>query len=169
MKTNHVVVSCYLMAIVAANFIIGKFGFNGLIVTSFALIPFDLFARDILHDRWEGKSLKLKMMALIASGSVLSYLLNSKLEKIAIASFVAFASAGIIDTAIYQVMKNYSSQLRMNTSNALSSIADSLVFTSIVFGFDLLSVGQQSAVKFAGGAVWVFLYSKYWRKYVVLN
>jgi uncharacterized PurR-regulated membrane protein YhhQ (DUF165 family) len=164
---NSILVVFYLGAIVLANLIVGKYGFNGLLFTSFVLIPFDLFARDILHDKWNGHYLKVKMAALILSGSVLSYAINSDLQKIAIASFVAFALAGIIDTIAYQVMSDYVPSARMNISNAFSSFVDSLAFHSIVFGFDMLSIMQQAYIKFIGGIIWVALYVRYWRKYVV--
>jgi uncharacterized PurR-regulated membrane protein YhhQ (DUF165 family) len=157
------------MAIVFANIIVGRYGFDGVLFTSFVLIPFDLFARDILHDRWSQSNLKIKMSLLIFSGSLISYLINHELERIAIASFIAFALAGTIDTLVYQSMKRYIPSVRMNASNICSSIVDSLTFSSIVFGFDFLGIAQQSIIKIIGGVLWVALYVRFWRKYVVFN
>ena len=49
------IVFLYISAIVVANNMVSMFGEIGLWVTGFFLIPFDLLARDILHEQWRGR------------------------------------------------------------------------------------------------------------------
>jgi len=75
----------YLAAIVSANLLVTQFGPYAGIIISFFFIALDLTVRDALHDRWSEGHLWPKMLALIASGSILSYLVNSDSSQIAIA------------------------------------------------------------------------------------
>ena len=82
-------VALYLVAIVAANLTVAMWGPSMTIVNAFLWIGLDLTSRDKLHDAWHGNGLVWKMGALIAAGSVLSWLLNQNAAQIALASFVA--------------------------------------------------------------------------------
>jgi uncharacterized PurR-regulated membrane protein YhhQ (DUF165 family) len=118
-------------------------------------IGLDLTSRDHLHDAWHGRGLAWKMAALIAVGSLLSWLLNRNAGPIALASFAAFACAAIVDTAIYHLLKDRSKMLKINGSNVLSAAVDSLVFPTLAFGaiLPVIVIGQFAA-KVLGGFLW---------------
>ncbi|MCP4755890.1 MAG: VUT family protein [Proteobacteria bacterium] len=148
-------IGLYLGAIVAANLIITYFGPSASIATAFVFIGLDLTTRDYLHESWQGKGLVWKMGLLIASGSVISWILNRDAGPIALASFVAFAAAGVADAIVYQLLKEKSRVLKVNGSNVVSSGVDSLVFPTLAFGslMPLIVLGQFAAKVF-GGAIW---------------
>lgn len=145
----------YLIAIVLANLTVAAFGPQMVIINSFLFIGLDLTARDKLHDAWKGNHLFLRMAALIAAGSILSWLLNRNAGQIALASFVAFALAAITDTTIYHLLGNYPRWLRINGSNIPSALVDSIVFPTLAFGvFMWPIVLGQFAAKVIGGLFW---------------
>lgn len=152
----------YLGAIVAANLIITVVGPTATIVTAFVFIGLDLTVRDYLHEAWQGKGLVWKMGLLIAAGSIISWLLNKDAENIAKASFIAFASAGIADALIFQLLKSKTRFLKVNGSNLVSSGVDSLVFPTLAFGqlLPFIVLGQFLAKVF-GGAIWFFIISAF--------
>ena len=159
-ESKQVEITCivlYIAAIVAANFLVATFGQAALPFTAFALIPFDLVTRDVLHQRWEGNRLWTRMAALILCGAVLSASLN---VAVAVASFVAFASSGLVNAGVYAGLRGSSRFRRMNVSNALAAITDSIVFPAIAFSaIDWRLSVAQSLSKFIGGLVltWFFL------------
>lgn len=149
----------YLVAIVLANLTVAAFGPRMVIVNAFLFIGLDLTARDRLHDAWRRNQLLLKMTALIAAGSFLSWLLNRDAAQIAFASFVAFAAASIVDTIAYQLLGKYPRWLRINGSNIPSALVDSIVFPTLAFGTFLWTIvlGQFLA-KTVGGFVWSLVF-----------
>lgn len=160
MKTR-ILIFLYLLAVVAANLLIVAFGPAVVIANSFVLVAFDLACRDALHDAWSGPSLFGKMGMLIASGSVLSYVLNRDAGPVAAASFLAFATAGASDALIYHLLRDRARLLRMNGSNVVSGLVDSVVFLSLLAllgglpwsAVPVLVAGQWAA-KAVGGALW---------------
>lgn len=153
--SSILLVLVYLAAIVAANLIVAHFGPSATVVTSFLFIGLDITARDRLHESWRGQDLWLRMAALIAAGSLLSWLVNRDAGPIAIASFVAFAASGAADTLIYHALRHRAWAVKVNGSNIVSAAVDSLVFPTLAFGGFLPPVvlGQFIA-KVAGGAMW---------------
>lgn len=151
----------YLLAIIIANLTVAWLGPNITIVNAFLFIGLDLTARDKLHDAWRGKHLWPKMAALIATGSVLSWLLNRNAGQIALASFVAFAAAATVDALVYHALGKYPKRLRINGSNIPSAAVDSVLFPTIAFGgfLPLITIGQFAA-KVAGGFVWSLILTK---------
>ena len=145
----------YLSAIVLANLSVAQFGPSVAIINAFLFIGLDLTARDKLHDAWKGKRLFLKMASLIAAGSLLSWILNRNAGPIALASFVAFASAATVDALMYQALAKLPKWARINGSNIPAAAIDSLVFPTLAFGGILWPIvfGQFFA-KVAGGFVW---------------
>lgn len=143
------------MAIIAANLTVAAFGPGVTIVNAFLFIGLDLTARDGLHDAWRGRNLWPKMLALIAAGSVLSWLLNRNAGQIALASFVAFAAAGVVDAIVYHALGRYPRWLRINGSNVPSAAVDSVIFPTLAFGgfMPAITLGQFAA-KVAGGFLW---------------
>ncbi len=150
----------YVASIVLANLTVAMFGPSMTIVNAFLFIGLDLVARDKLHDTWRDNNLWLKMAALIATGSVISWLLNRDAGQIALASFVAFLLAGIADTVSYHLLRNRAWWQRVNGSNVVSAAVDSIVFPTLAFGALLpaIVIGQFAA-KVAGGAMWSIIVS----------
>lgn len=152
------IVLLYLAAIVAANLIVTAFGPAVSVLTAFAFIGLNLSARDRLHREWQGSGLRWKMVALIAGGSLLSWLLNKDAAQIAVASSVAFAASEGVDAFIYHVLRDRGWLARANGSNGVSAAVDSFLFPALAFGgFLPMIVAGQYAAKVFGGAIWAWL------------
>jgi uncharacterized PurR-regulated membrane protein YhhQ (DUF165 family) len=154
---EHIKYVClYLMAIVAANLIVARFGAGISKVTAFLFVGLDFTAMDHLHDAWHRRGLWWKMALLIASGSALSWLLNRNAGRIGMASFVAFVVSGIVDRLIYAILVKRQRHERVDLSNLGSSAIDSFLFPTLAFGWppDLDVIFGQFTAKMAGGAVW---------------
>jgi hypothetical protein len=149
----------YLVAIVLANLSVAQFGPSVAIINAFLFIGLDLTARDQLHEAWRGNRLLPKMAALIAAGSILSWVLNRDAGPIALASFTAFAAAAAVDALVYHQLGRYPRWLRINGSNVPSAAVDSLVFPTLAFGSFLWQIvlGQFLA-KTLGGFAWSLLF-----------
>jgi len=149
----------YLAAIVLANLTVARFGPSSAVVVAFLFIGLDLTARDRLHDAWRGNRLFTKMAILIATGSILSYSLNRDAGQIALASFMAFAAAAIVDTIVYQLLGGYPRWLRINGSNIPSAAVDSIIFPIIAFGgFPWAIILGQFLAKTLGGFFWSLVF-----------
>lgn len=159
LKYSYVII--YLLAIVAANLLVAAFGPGMSIVNSFLFIGLDITTRDKLHESWYGRGLVWKMGALIASGSIISFGLNRGTGMIALASFVSFALAALSDTLVYHLLYRYGYLVKVNGSNVVSSLVDSIVFPTIAFGgfLPLVSLGQFLA-KTLGGFVWSIILNR---------
>lgn len=161
MLLRVIMVVLFIGSLVIANLLVTAFGPWALPITAFFMIGFDLTARDVLHEAWLGRGIAWKMPLLIASGAVIAYLMNRSAFWIGIASFVAFASAQTVDTAVYQALLRRSWILRANASNAASSFTDSLLFTLVAFHTWLpWIILSQFAIKLVGGFGWSLLLSK---------
>lgn len=155
----------YLTAAVLANLSSAFFGAYASILNAFLFIGLDLTARDKLHDAWHGRGLFWKMLALIAAGSGISYLLNKDAGIIALASLVAFAVAGAVDALVYQYLHDKAWMWKVNGSNVFSALADSMIFPTIAFGgiMPLIMLGQFAA-KVSGGFIWSWIIAKVSKK-----
>lgn len=102
------------------------------------------------------------MAILIAAGSVLSYILNRDAGQIALASFVAFAAAALVDTITYHLLRERARIVRMNGSNIPAAAVDSVVFPALAFGFPLLFgiMAAQFIAKVTGGFLWSLLITR---------
>lgn len=150
----------YLLSITIANLTITWLGPLSVIPVAFLLIGLDLTIRDYLHEQWNNQYLWIKMLVLIGTGSLLSWSLNA--GPIALASFIAFASAGMVDTIAYWLLGNKSHLLKVNGSNVISAAVDSLLFPVLAFGFPVfwwIIIGQFLA-KTLGGFVWFTIIRK---------
>ncbi|MFH1248890.1 MAG: VUT family protein [archaeon] len=161
-----VLVLSYIVSIICANLLILKFGPAASIITAFFLIGLDLTLRDSLHEKWHQRNLYLKMMLLIISGSILSYLINQQTAQIAIASFVAFFFAGFVDFVVYSKLFKKKWIIKTNGSNIASSLVDSIVFPTLAFGTLLpwIILGQFIA-KSLGGFVWSLVLGRFRYEY----
>jgi uncharacterized PurR-regulated membrane protein YhhQ (DUF165 family) len=159
LSVDKVAVAAYLAGAVAANLIIAWGGARWLAVTAFFFIPFELVARDLLHERWAGPDLARRMAALVGAGSVLTCVVAVGSWRVAAASFAAFATAGLVDTIVYARAHARTRSERINLSNAASAVTDSIVFPLVAFGStSLFTSGTQAGAKFVGGFVWGLAY-----------
>lgn len=150
----------YLSSIIAANLIVGKWGTSVVIPVGFGLVALDITSRDYLHEAWHHSHLWFKMALLIATGSLLSWLLNRDVAMIAIASFAAFGTSELIDTVAYHLLRRKYYLVKVNGSNLFSAFADSAIFLTIAFGsFMPVLTMEQFSAKFFGGLVWSILLS----------
>jgi queuosine precursor transporter len=150
-----VLVIAYLGAIAAANVVATVWGPAITPFSAFFLVAFDLVARDRLHDRWSGRGRLWRMALLIASGSLVAYLVFPAAGRVALASCVAFAVAGLVDWVIYAWLYPRGWLVRSNGSNLAGAVVDSLLFPWLAFGGLMvwISVGQMLA-KVGGGFLW---------------
>jgi len=149
-------VLAYLGAIIAANLLTTRLGAWITPINGFVFIGLDITTRDHLHDAWDRKGLWWKMVLLIGSGSVLSWVLNRNAGQIALASFVAFAASGLIDALVYQGLGRLTPFERINWSNLASAAVDSVLFPALAFGWppDMAIVYGQATAKVGGGLFW---------------
>ncbi len=148
-------VGVYLAAIIAANLLVARYGPPITPLTSFLFIGLDITARDRLHESWRGRALWPRMAALIASGSILSWLLNKDAGQVALASFVAFAASSTADALVYHLLRDRDWLVKVNASNIVSAAVNSVVFPWLAFPVLLpLVMFVQFATKVAGGALW---------------
>jgi len=154
---TYLIVSIYLIVIVCANISVAMFGEYAFYINGFLLIPFDMYSRDVLHDKWKNNNITLRMGLLILFGGIMTYVLNHDTYKIAIASVLAFTVSSIIDALVYQRLISKTKFVRMNVSNIFSSLLDTMIFISIVFGFSWKIILIQSLIKFSGGLIFTIL------------
>lgn len=153
-------VAAYLVAIVAANLLVTHFGPSASIITAAVFIGLDFSTRDALHEKWRSH-LWLKMGALIGAGSLISYLVNQASARIAVASMVSFALAGLVDLVAYHLMRRRPWVQKTTGSNILAAAVDSIAFPTLAFGGFLpwVTLGQFAAKVF-GGFVWAMVLSR---------
>lgn len=151
----------YLVAIVAANLIIGWLGPKASPFIAFLLIGLDLSLRDRLHENWHGQHLWIKMFGVIAAGGVLSYLINRDIASIALGSSIAFAGAMLADALVYEKLFHKKKILKMNASNVVSAAVDTVLFIWIAFGVFMWKIMLlQYLAKTLGGLMWSFILTK---------
>jgi len=160
-KTTITCTASYLAAIVAANGLVSAYGQAALPFTAFVLIPFDLVARDVLHEQWRGRNLWAKMAILVLSGSLISFVTTIATIQVAAASSLAFLCAGVADVVIYHLLDRHSRFIKMNGSNSIAAIVDSVVFPLVAFGSIIFTLSAAQALsKFIGGFIWTLLFLK---------
>lgn len=148
----------YIFTLVGANMVIAWYGPVATPVVAFLLIGLDLTLRDRLHDQWLGRQLWPRMLALIVSAGLVSYVLNPASGAIAIASVVAFGLAALADAAAYQLLAERSWAVRVNGSNVIGAAVDSLIFPLMAFGAVLPSIVlAQWVAKVVGGMIWALV------------
>lgn len=154
----------YLTAFIIANFLVLYFGKYGLLLSSLFLIPFDFVMRCFFHETWKGKELILKLGLIVLSASVLTYLLNYNAQNIAIGSAGGFIAAQIFAGIFYQFFINKSYFFKVNGSDAVGILVDSIVFQLLAFGsLNIYIMLSQFILKIIGGLFW------YWILFVKFN
>jgi hypothetical protein len=148
-------VLAYIAAIALANWLVTKYGHAALPFTAFAIIPFDMTARNVLHELWRGNWLVPKMGLLILCGAAISFVLGGSSLAVCVASFSAFATAGAVDSVVYQLLFDRKPLVKMNASNGAAALTDSVIFPLVAFGELALPIMvAQAGMKFVGGCVW---------------
>lgn len=152
-------ISLYLGAFVAANFIVLHFGSTGLIFTALFLIPFDFVMRCLFHEKWKGMELILKLGALVLTASLITFLINHEALNIAIGSACGFVVAQLFAGIFYQAFIKKSYFIKVNGSDAIGIIFDSIIFQIIAFQFiDFDITISQFALKIIGGFFWYWVF-----------
>ena len=149
-------VALFLAAIVAANLLTTHFvaTFPGIIyLNAFWLIGLDFVTRDRLADFW-GTTRLTKMALLIAAGGGLSYWLNADASTVAVASTVSFAAAEAGEALFYHLFRRQPWLERTPKAAIVAAAIDSLIFPTMVFGFDFTTSFTQFAVKVGGATFW---------------
>ena len=147
----------YVVAMTLANLSVATFGPSVTAINAFVLIGLDLSLRDWLHVR-----LKVWQMGiLILFTGLLTFALNPAAGQIAIASAVAFTLAAIVDWGTFVKLRG-TWLIRANGSNIAGAAVDSVIFPTIAFSALMPEIVIiQFIAKVAGGAVWVWLLSRF--------
>lgn len=150
----------FLATIAAANLITTHYGPGASVYNAFFLIGLDFITRDRLADFW-GTTRWPKMIALIATGGLLSYLVNKGSGDIAIASMVAFSAAELVEAVVYHLLRRRQWVERAPKAALFAAAVDSLIFPTIAFHGIMWSVtfGQFFA-KVAGAVVWAWVVAR---------
>lgn len=151
-------ISIYLIAFIFANFIVLWFGANGLIFTALFLIPFDFVMRCVFHEQWKGLELIIKLGTIVIVASAFSYIINSDSKNIALGSMFGFISAQIFAGIFYQIFINKSYFVKVNGSDAIGILIDSIVFQLVAFStIDIQIIFGQFILKIIGGLFWYWI------------
>lgn len=147
--SNKPLIAVYLVAIISANLLAARYGPWMTVVWAFLFIGLDLTTRDRLHQAWRGNRLVIRMGVLIATGSILSWLLNADAGRIGLASFVAFAVSQTADGIVFHKTGS------ITKSNVVGAGLDSILFPTLAFGSILPWIMvAQFAAKVIGGELW---------------
>ena len=151
-------ISLYLLAFTLSNFIVLWFGANGLIFTALFLIPFDFVMRCMFHEKWKGINLILNLGMLVAASSLITYLINKDAQHIAFGSVAGFVAAQIVAGIFYQAFIKKSYFIKVNGSDAVGIVFDSIIFQIVAFGVITPYItGSQILLKMVGGLFWYWL------------
>lgn len=154
----------FLTAFVAANLIVKYTGPPGLWISSFFLIPFDFVCRCIIHEKLKGARLFLVLFSLTAIAAGLTVLINWQARNIAIASVAGFCAAQLFAGLVYQALKKQPYFIKVNGSDLVAIIFDSIVFQYIAFNILSMQItAGQILIKIAGGLLWYYIIFKIYR------
>lgn len=158
LNTQVIKINIYLIAFILSNFIVLWFGPNGLIFTALFLIPFDFVMRCMFHETWKGKELIIKLGLLVLVSSIATYLINRHSLNIALGSMFGFIVAQISAGIFYQLNIKSKPFIKVNGSDAVGIVFDSIVFQLIAFSsisFDITI--SQILLKLLGGFFWYWI------------
>lgn len=151
----------YLAALIAANLIVKHFGSHGLWFSSAILIPFDFVCRCIFHETWKGFKLVRNLVVLTLISGIITVAFNYNALNIALASFTGIVAVQVFAGLFYQAFKNKSYLFKVNLSDLVAIIVDSIVFQLVAFKtVDLSVTGGQILIKIFGGLFWYFIIFK---------
>lgn len=154
-------ISIYLIAFILANYIVIWYGPNGLIFTALFLVPFDFVMRCIFHETMKGFKLFMFMAFLVSTASLITYFINQNSINIAVGSAIGFASAQLFAGVFYQIFIKKSYFVKVNGSDFIGIICDSIVFQLIAFNSINSSITiSQILMKVVGGLFWYWIFFK---------
>ena len=136
-------------------------GAKGLWFSSFFLIPFDFVLRSFFHEKWSKSQLIFRLFILTISAAIITVIINRSAINIALASVAGFTSAQIGAGVFYQIYKQRSWFFKVNLSDLVAIIFDSIIFQWVAFSIiaPYITLGQ-IVVKFSGGLLWYFILFK---------
>lgn len=124
----------FVLTVYAANVAIAQwgivdvgFGFQAPAAVFFAGLAFTM--RDLTREAGG----RLLTFAAVVVGAALSYVLED-VDRIAVASAVAFGVSELADFAAYEPLRERSRALAVGVSNAIGLVLDSLIFLWLAFG-----------------------------------
>lgn len=163
----------FLTAFIGANLLVKHYGAFGLIVASAILIPFDLVIRCVIHELYSGWKLFCILFGLTLCAALVTVWIYPEAINIAKGSIAGFVAAQITAGIFYQTVKRRSKSylLKVNMSDLVAVIFDSIVFQLIAFGIliPFVTLGQ-IGIKFVGGLLWYFiLFEMIGIQYKILN
>ncbi len=151
-------ISVYVGVLILANYLVFWFGPNGLLISSALLIPFDFVIRCDLHERWTGRALFKRLAALVLLASTLTFAINPESASIAAGSALAFIGAQGAASLFYQITIRSSFFVKVNGSDLVGILIDSILFQAVAFGVISWTVtGTQVGLKMAGGLFWYYI------------
>lgn len=106
--------------------------------------------------RW----LTLRMAGLIALGALIAVLSNPSAAEVVTASVVAFGLSMAANALVFEALarRGATRMVRMNVSNAVAAVVDSVAFPMLAFGVLTLELSAaQAGSKFLGGLFWSYL------------
>ena len=155
------IVTLFITVMAGANLVIAAYGPWLLPVTAFVSVGIVLVTRDFLHDTWRTRGHKIwpRMLAMIGTAALLSYLVNDDAGRVALASVAALIGSTVTETAVFQLLFRRRWLVRSNGSNIVGAFADSTIFPLVAFGIGgvdglLLLILTQTVTKTAGGLFW---------------
>lgn len=148
----------YCSAFIVANLIVFYLGPYGLIISSLLLIPFDFVMRCYFHEKWSGFELILNLGFMVLFSAGATYILNPAAENIAIGSVCGFIAAQIFAGLFYQKFKWETFFVKVNGSDLIAIISDSIIFQLVAFGLINWKVtAGQILMKAIGGLFWYWI------------
>lgn len=148
-------ISLYLLAIILSNFSVLWFGRSGIIFASLFLMPFDYAMRCYFHEKWKGNGLVAKIGAITLIGGAITFLINKDTQVIAIASSGSFLVSQMLASLFYRMNIDRGYFLKVNGSDLVAILADSIIFQMIAFGnLDKDIFLAQIILKAIGGLFW---------------
>ena len=154
-------ISIYLMAFILANYMVIWYGPTGLIFTALFLVPFDFVMRCVFHETMKGVKLFLFMAFLVTMASVVTYYINQESYNIAMGSVAGFSCAQLLAGIFYQIFIKKSYFIKVNGSDFVGIIVDSIVFQLVAFStIDTTITISQIVMKVLGGLFWYWLFFK---------
>lgn len=126
----------YLAAILAANLAVTHFepvpvGFGLVAPAGVYFIALILVLRDFVQERFGVRGALLAL----AAGAAISFALADPF--VALASVLAFVVAGLVDTAVFSVLRRRAALwLAVLVSGLIAAVPDSVVFLRVAFGPD---------------------------------
>ena len=132
-----------------------------MIFTALFLIPFDFVMRCIFHETWKGWKLIRNMSGLVFGASLITMIINWNSLPIALGSMFGFIAAQIGAGIFYQKFIKSSTFFKVNGSDLVGIVMDSIVFQLVAFSVINFEVTiSQILLKFVGGLFWYWLLFK---------